>query len=225
MTAQQPAAALFDMDGTLVDGEPLCARARDDLARELGVAAPVAANAVGRPDRLIVAEMLGENASAAAQREALAWLTARTAELYQQGIDLMPGAADLLKAVHDAKIPMALVTSTDRQIAKHAIATLGGHYFKATVCGDEVGGLTKPNPRPYTYAAKLLGVEPSRCLAVEDSDTGAKAAVRAGCTVLVVPPPGVDVPPGPRRVFLDSLEDVTVQYLTALMTLRDPTRA
>ncbi|MGH8917897.1 MAG: HAD-IA family hydrolase, partial [Actinomycetes bacterium] len=75
---------------------------------------------------------------------------------------------------------------------------------------------TKPHPEPYLYAAAQLGVDPTRCVAVEDSPTGAAAAVAAGCTVLVVPSE-VPVDPGERRVLRDSLLGVDADLLGSLL--------
>jgi len=79
----------------------------------------------------------------------------------------------------------------------------------------------KPHPEPYLKAAALLGVEPQHCLAVEDSNTGARSAEAAGCTVLVVPN-HVPVLDGERRVFADSLAGAD---LTAFFTAGWATRA
>ena len=67
-----------------------------------------------------------------------------------------------------------------------------------TVCGDEVGGRNKPDPEPYLRASRLLGVDPARCIAVEDSPTGTRSAESAGLVVVVVPSE-VPVPAGERR--------------------------
>ena len=83
------------------------------------------------------------------------------------------------------------------------------------VCGDEVAA-TKPDPAPYLRAAELLGVDPTACVAVEDSPTGTRSAVAAGATVLVVPA-DVAVPTGHRRVHRDSLEGLGVDELRALL--------
>ena len=70
-------------------------------------------------------------------------------------------------------------------------------------------------PSPTTTAARRLGVAPADCVAIEDSDTGARSAEAAGCTVLVVPH-HVQVPEAPARVFTASLREVTLAYLQGL---------
>ena len=70
----------------------------------------------------------------------------------------------------------------------------------------------KPHPEPYLTAAAALGVPPEECVAIEDSNTGAKSAEAAGCLVLVVEN-HVPVLEGPRRVFRDTLAGLTVAEL------------
>jgi beta-phosphoglucomutase-like phosphatase (HAD superfamily) len=82
------------------------------------------------------------------------------------------------------------------------------------VTGDAVTR-GKPHPEPYQKAAAVLGVPPGRTLAIEDSNTGARSAEAAGCTVLVVPN-HVPVLPGARRVFRDSLDQMTFSSLSGL---------
>ena len=73
----------------------------------------------------------------------------------------------------------------------------------------------KPHPEPYLTAAAALGVPPEECVAIEDSNTGAKSAEAAGCLVLVVEN-HVPVLDGPRRVFRDTLAGLTAADLAAL---------
>jgi beta-phosphoglucomutase-like phosphatase (HAD superfamily) len=79
------------------------------------------------------------------------------------------------------------------------------------VTGDTVE-LGKPHPEPYLKAAAGLGVAPEDCLAVEDSNTGARSAESAGCTVLVIPN-HVTVLEGARRIFRDTLEGLDLSAL------------
>jgi beta-phosphoglucomutase-like phosphatase (HAD superfamily) len=86
--------------------------------------------------------------------------------------------------------------------------------FDVVVTGDNVAR-GKPHPEPYLHAARLLGVEPSACLAIEDSNTGARSAEAAGCLVVVVEN-HVPVAPGEQRVFLPTLAGMTPADLAAL---------
>jgi beta-phosphoglucomutase-like phosphatase (HAD superfamily) len=109
---------------------------------------------------------------------------------------------------------MALVTNTQRALTDRALNSIGVHYFSVTVCGDEVSR-GKPAPDPYLRAATLLQLQPSACLAIEDSVTGTASAEGAGCPVLVVPN-DVAVPHGPRRRHVATLAEVGVDDLRRL---------
>jgi HAD superfamily hydrolase (TIGR01509 family) len=151
-----------------------------------------------------------------------AWIDRRMGEVFRQDLPWRPGAAAALTAVRTAGLPMALVTSTERNLTEIALDTIGRGLFDVTVCGDEVDGLNKPLPEPYLKACRLLGVSPRRCVAIEDSPTGTASAVAAGCTVLVVPCE-VPVAAGERRVLRPSLAGLTVADLTAMLAEQEAT--
>ena len=90
-----------------------------------------------------------------------------------------------------------------RRFARSVVDALPAGTFEVVVTGDSVTR-GKPDPEPYLQAARLLGVPPRRCLAIEDTNTGARSAETAGAWVLVVPN-HVPVLEGERRVFRDSL--------------------
>jgi HAD superfamily hydrolase (TIGR01509 family) len=166
--------------------------------------------------RLLFAEVGIESPSADQLADGAAWIERRMAEVFLGDLPWRPGAASALAAVRASGVPTALVTSTERGLTEIALDTIGRSMFDVTVCGDEVDGLNKPLPEPYLKAARLLGVEPAACVAIEDSPTGTAAAVAAGCTVLVVPCE-VPVEPGERRVFRESLEGVDLAFLSGIL--------
>lgn len=215
----RPAAVLWDMDGTLVDTEPLWTVALADLAAHLGgrLSTQTRAAMVGT-DMPATLAMMFDDVRLVPQPAQLSsageWLTRRTGELFADGIPWRPGAAGALAAVHASGLPAALVTSTGRELTELVLDTIGRHRFRAMVCGDEVR-YTKPHPEPYRRAAELLGVAPQDCVAIEDSPSGAAAAEAAGCLVLVVPSE-VPVPAGPRRVHRASLAGLTAAELGRL---------
>jgi HAD superfamily hydrolase (TIGR01509 family) len=126
-----------------------------------------------------------------------------------------PGARELLEALRAEGVPSALVTMSWRSLADAVVAALPDGAFAVVVTGDEVAH-GKPHPEPYRAAARLLGVEPEDCVAIEDSNTGAKSAVAAGCTVLCVPH-HVPILEGERRVFVDSLRGLDTAGLADLV--------
>ncbi|MGW5054109.1 HAD family hydrolase [Actinokineospora sp. NPDC004072] len=209
------------MDGTLLDSEKLWDIPLYEYAAKLGAelshetrAAMVGSNIPTTMSLLFGAA--GLEPSTEEVREAVAWIDARIAELFRTDLRFRPGAEAALRAVRDSGVPTALVTSTERPLVEIALDTIGREFFDVVVCGDEVDGRNKPLPEPYLRAARLLGVDPTRCVAVEDSPTGTASAVAAGCAVLVVPCE-VPVEPGERRVLRDSLVGVDMGVLTAVM--------
>jgi HAD superfamily hydrolase (TIGR01509 family) len=210
-------AVLFDMDGTLLDSEKLWDVALDDLAAALG------GELSSRGRQLMVGSSLAR--SIAIMHEDLgvtadphssgAYLTERAAQLFRTALVWKPGARQLLRAVYDAGLPAALVTSTQRALTEIALDTLGRELFAASVCGDEVTH-PKPHPEPYLTAAALLGVAPDGCVAIEDSPLGIAAAEAAGCAVLAVPSE-VPIDLAPTRTVRNSLNGLTVADLAALI--------
>ncbi|KAA9154522.1 HAD family phosphatase [Amycolatopsis acidicola] len=208
------------MDGTLVDSEKLWDVALYEAADWLG-------GTLSEEQRLT---LVGSNMDATARyllevtgyavtpgrvAETGAWIRDRTADLFDDALPWRPGAREALAAVRAAGLPSALVTSTERALTELALNTIGREFFDITVCGDEVDGHNKPHPEPYLRAARLLGADPARCVAVEDSQPGTASAVAAGCVVLVVPN-DVPVEAGERRVFRTSLTGLDAPALRAL---------
>jgi HAD superfamily hydrolase (TIGR01509 family) len=217
----QPAAVLWDMDGTLLDSEKLWDIPLYEFADKLGgtLSLQTRQAMVGTNVPTTLSLLFGEvgiEPTAADLDDGAAWIAWRTEEVFREGLPWRPGAREALRAVRDSGLPMALVTSTERKLTEVALDTIGRELFDVTVCGDEVDGRNKPLPEPYLKAARLLGVDAAECVAIEDSPTGVSAAVAAGCTVLVVP---CDVPvdAGERRVFRDSLVGVDADLLAALI--------
>lgn len=209
-------AVLLDMDGTLVDSEKLWDISMHQLyARFGGVMTPQVRDATvgGSAEdviRIVYAD-LGLEPDPVHMADTADWLHDITGDLFDAGLPWCDGARELLDALADAGVRMALVTNTRRGLTERALDSIGRHYFEASVCGDEVPR-GKPAPDPYQRAAVLLGLDPSQCLAIEDSVTGSASAERAGCPVLVVPN-DVAVPASPRRRHVESLVDVDVPGL------------
>ncbi|CAA9257227.1 MAG: possible hydrolase [uncultured Corynebacteriales bacterium] len=211
-------AVLFDMDGTLVDSEPVWDEALNELARwlggELSAAARRATVGTNVPVSVRVVHADVDRPDADPELSA-AKLVAEAGARFSTGLRWLPGARELLAAVRAAGVPVALVTNTERALVDLALGPLVEELFDVSVCGDEVAH-SKPAPDPYLRAARLLGVDPATAVAIEDSPTGTAAAEAAGCPVLVVPTAAVPVPPGPRRTFRTTLAGVTPADLATL---------
>ncbi|MEV6835966.1 HAD-IA family hydrolase [Streptomyces sp. NPDC051133] len=205
-------AVLFDMDGTLVDTEQLWWEAVEQVAgRPLTDADQP--DVLGRPVEHTAAWLAGATGRAGA--ELAAELHREFAERVRTGIVPRPGALDLLDALAAAGLPAALVTASPRAVAEVVLDALGAHRFAATVTADDTAR-TKPAPDPYLAACRALGVDPSACVAVEDTETGVASAEAAGCAVLAVPslaPIGA----APGRIVRDSLAGTTVEELSRMV--------
>jgi HAD superfamily hydrolase (TIGR01509 family) len=128
-----------------------------------------------------------------------------------------PGARELLAECRHAGIPCALVTMSWRPLADAVIASAPTGSFAASITGDEVTN-GKPGPEPYAAAAAALGVDPRRCVAIEDSPTGVASATAAGCATLGVPHV-VPLAPAAGLAIVGSLADVALADLADLAGL------
>jgi HAD superfamily hydrolase (TIGR01509 family) len=207
------AAVLWDLDGTIVDTEPLWMAAEHELAAAHGGtwtdedALQLVGNSLIASGEYIKAK-IGLEMSA---EDVVEYLVERLAASLREHIEWRPGARELIKSLDAAGVPQALVTMSYASIAEPVAAALP---FGAVVTGDAVSR-PKPFPDPYLLAAERLGVDPARCLAIEDSVTGATSANAAGCDVLAIPH-FVDVPSADRRVLRPTLEGLTADSLDAL---------
>jgi HAD superfamily hydrolase (TIGR01509 family) len=208
---------LFDMDGLLVDTEPLWFEVECDIMARLGGRWSAADQQalVGGSLRRTVGYLLARATRRASRQDVARWLIAGMAELLgTREVPLLPGAAPLLAEVAAAGIGYALVTSSERVIMDAVIARIGVS-FPVTVCGGDVLR-PKPDPEPYLRAAALLGADPARCAALEDSPNGVLSAEAAGCRLIAVPSLA-PIPPRPGRVIAASLAEVDLARLRELV--------
>lgn len=187
-------AIFFDLDGTLVDTEVLALTAGMQAFADLGH--PVALDFMHRlvgVDIPTAGKIIKQIHPGLDQTKLQPlWQAGFLAAMQQQGLGLKPGAIELLT---NPGLPIALVTSSGRNEAHHKLAKAGiAQHFDLVITVDDVSA-PKPAPAPYLLAAERLGVNPARCLVFEDSETGAEAGHRAGCTVVQVP----DVVPSQGR--------------------------
>ncbi len=208
-----PQAVLFDMDGLLVDSEPLWFQVETDVMTRLG----------GTWTEADQQELLGsslpnsvryflDRANAPADPAQIAeWMIGGiVAKVRERGVTIMPGAAELVAEVEAAGLPSALVTSSQRRVVDAVLARTGLR-FPVVVCANDVTH-GKPDPESYLLAAKRLGAEPGRCLVLEDSIIGVTAAEAAGCQVVAVPALR-PIEPRPGRRVVRSLRGISISWL------------
>ncbi len=206
-------AVLFDLDGTLIDSEPMWWSAMDRVASHLGgsLTHELRTATTGQPIPTSVAMLLAHIGSDHDPEAAEELLLTKTGELFAEEVRWQPGAEELIDEIRAAGLKVALVTNSPRVVVDLALELLGDHRFDVTVAGDEVAR-GKPDPAAYLLAMGSLGLTAGACLAVEDSQSGTEAAVAAGVSVLVVPSE-VPVSDGPGRIFASSLLGATVEEL------------
>jgi HAD superfamily hydrolase (TIGR01509 family) len=214
---RRPDAVLWDMDGTLVDTEPYWIETEFALVEKHGGtwSTEHALNLVGN-DLIESGRYIREHSGIDVEpadivEELLDGVVARVGKR----VPWRPGAVELLVDLRANGVRCALVTMSYRRFVAPILAGLPADTFEVVVTGDAVTQ-GKPHPEPYQKAAAVLGIPPARTLAIEDSNTGARSAESAGCTVLVVPN-HVPVLPGDRRIFVSSLEGLTHSALPGLL--------
>lgn len=207
-TLARPAALLCDMDGTLVDTEHAWLDAVADFLRTQGHATDpeVLAPFAGAAIRDAASRLVREARTSLSEQETAELLDREFTARVSAGVTVQPGALRLLDRARELGVPTALVTASERHVADLVLETLGKHRFDTSVTSGE-SRRGKPHPDPYLTATAALGVDATACLAVEDTPTGATAALAAGCHLLAVPSvPGIN--PGPRTTLVTSLTEV-----------------
>jgi HAD superfamily hydrolase (TIGR01509 family) len=212
-------AVLFDMDGLLVDSEPLWTVGEIELAEHLGgtwsdeLKAAIIGTRLDTAIRTIL-EWYDVARGSAEVDAAMTFLLDRMVELYHDQLPVMPGALELVDALRDTGIRTALVSSSYRVLVDAVLDGVGRHRFDTTLAGDEVTH-GKPDPEPYLTACERLGVLPAEAVVLEDAISGVRSAEAAGCQVVAVPWIA-PIAEAPGRLVVASLKELTVERLLAL---------
>ena len=182
MGSFQARAVIFDLDGILVDSEPLYADALNRVMVREGVK-PLTEN----ESRSLIGTTVEDTWSAIKEMRSLTKpfeyyvgiYSPTLIEIFRAGLELQPGAMDVVQAVRDRGLPLGLATSSRREWVDVKLEVIGvNSMFDAVVTGDEVQK-GKPSPEIYLSVARLLDVPPAECLAIEDSPSGVASAVAA----------------------------------------------
>ena len=206
-------AILWDMDGTLVDSEPIWAAEEAKLMSEYGViwkesdSIACLGGPISRLDaymRNLIEEELEPNFLANR-------LVARMAERLTTDTKFAPGSYELLSQFRTANIPMALVTASNRGIMDSVLSSFNEKYFQVAICSEDVA-FSKPHPEGYLLAAKRLNVDIKRCLIIEDSLTGMRAARDSGAYLLGINPHS-SFEANDRSFFVNGLAETSMEYL------------
>ncbi len=184
-----PQAIIFDMDGLLVDSEPVWALAEGALLNERGkqwdieIQRPL----IGMRMRDFLVGIRSGYGLSDTVDELVAELIGRMTKLVPTQVVPRPGAPELLDYLLARGIPCAIASSSPMPIIDAVVTSQGwDRFFQTHVCGDDVTH-GKPAPDIYLEAARRIGIAPEACLALEDSPNGSRAAVAAGMVTIAVP--------------------------------------
>jgi HAD superfamily hydrolase (TIGR01509 family) len=210
-----PRAVIFDMDGLLLDSEPLYRLTWKAAASSLGfpIDDVLYERFVGRGN-VESEEILREHFGETFPLDEFHTRWSRDFADRLTTIATKPGAMELLAAIENRRIPKALATSSPRSLALRCLGDLASR-FDALAFGDEVSH-SKPAPDLFLLASQRLGIAPADCLVLEDSEAGVRAARAAGMDVILVPDivkPSDDTVATATRVC-ETLHDV-VRFLVA----------
>ncbi|WP_329355158.1 HAD family phosphatase [Vibrio natriegens] len=181
-------AAIFDMDGLLLDTERVCMRVFQEACevQQLPFYKEVYLSIIGRNAAGIEAifrKAYGNDLDRLHQE----WRTRYNAVVKHQAIPVKEGVVELLEWLKEQSLPIAVATSTAKDVAKIKLELAGlSKYIDNLTTGCEVSS-GKPDPEIYLLAANRLNVEPTKCLAFEDSNNGVRAAVAANMSTYQIP--------------------------------------
>ncbi len=211
---------MFDLDGVLIDSEPVWEQVRRRIVAEHGghwdadTQQRLMGMSAGEWSRYLSAD-LGVRLSPAQVAEAV---VGAMAQRYREHLPLLPGAVDAVRAMA-GRWPVGLASSAPKSLIETVLDTASLRPVFSAVMSTEEVPRGKPAPDIYLAVAARLGVRPGACAAVEDSSNGLRAAAAADCAVIAVPRP--EYPPdgdaiAAARLVLRSLAELTVGAVAAL---------
>ena len=177
---------IFDMDGVLVDSYQAHFESWRRVATKRGLQMTEAdfARTFGRTSREIIRQLWPGRFSDEDVSQFDGEKEAAYREILRHDFPQMPGAGDLLAALHEAGFRLAIGSSGPKEnVALVVQCMMNGHLISATVDGSEVSR-GKPDPQVFLLAAKKLGLRPEQCAVVEDAIAGVEAARRAGMAAI-----------------------------------------
>ena len=212
-----PAGCLFDLDGLLLDTEPLHGQAWAEAVGQFGgsASAELLLGLRGR-NKFDSASGLIEALQLTVSVEQLLAVQQPLARAKVRQARAMPGAERLVQHLQAAGVPLAIATSSGRESVEIKLAPHPWlQRIAVRVHGDDPQiQQGKPAPDLFIEAARRLHLEPAQCWAFEDSQAGAKAALAAGCRVFVVPAEGLSRSDYPSAVdWLSSLSETPLDQL------------
>ena len=206
-------AILFDMDGTLIDSEPLWLEAEIEIMEELGCNwdQQDQINCLGGPiDK--TENYMQERSN---NIKPFGYFTERLDDVMEKKLstklNLIPNALEIINDCKRSELKIALVTASSGRLMKAVLKRFPVGIFDAVVSYDDVKR-SKPDPEPYLLAAKTLGVDITNCVVIEDSLTGVQSGLNAGAQVIGIPHL-VKMPSNPNLRVVESLSEINMDRL------------
>ncbi|MFH0804994.1 MAG: HAD family phosphatase [Patescibacteria group bacterium] len=219
-------AVIFDMDGVIVDSEPLWERSTwEYLANKFGASfahrhlrsSTVNTNIRGRTQRYINTFLKRRFGIADAPEQIEADRLKILLALFRRHLALTPGTRKLLASLERHGYPIALASSSPRRVVNYVVRRFKiKRYFRITISGDDIRH-SKPNPEVFRAAARQLGHPLRETTIIEDSVSGVQAAVRAGAKLVAIRKPYTPVRFLKRASFIArDLRQVTLKKIQSL---------
>ena len=180
-------AILFDMDGTIIDSEPLWLQAEIQVMAELGCHwdEQDQINCLGGPMERTEKYMQDRSGNV----KPYGYFGQRLNEVmklkFVKDLELIPNALELIRKSKEAGLKTALVTASGRELMNSALTRFPENSFDIAISRDDVAN-SKPHPEPYLMAAERLKVKIDECLVLEDSMTGVRAGLDSGAQVVAI---------------------------------------
>ena len=201
------------MDGLFLDSEPHWHEAEMQMMKENGYdwQPEDQLHCLGGPLSRVAEYMSDCLKGSKSAKELEAIIIAEMTQRLSKAVPLMPGALNFSKMVSENGVRQGLVSASPRPIVDGVLSGLNEKYFDISVAAGDIER-TKPFPDPYLHAAKLLDVDISECIILEDSPTGVTAAVASGAFVVAIPH-YVKIQETPRLKVIASFADIDITNL------------
>jgi len=180
---------IFDMDGVLIDSEIHWKEIQSDFLRGIipSWSEEDQVQLIGLSAHDVYRRLVDHYQLSMTMQEYFSYYKDITAEIYGRRCNMLPGSFELLEHLKEKNIQVSLASSSphawiDIVLARFELST----FFNFVVSADDLGGVGKPDPGIYLKTAELMKVEPSQCLAIEDSSKGVTSAVSAGMTCIAI---------------------------------------
>ena len=206
-------AILFDMDGTLIDSEPLWLEAEIEIMEELGYNwdQQDQINCLGGPIDKTENYMQDRSNNI----KPFGYFTEKLDDVMEKKLstklNLIPNALEIINDCKRSELKIALVTASSGRLMSAVLKRFPVGIFDTTVSYDDVKR-SKPDPEPYLLASKTLGVDITNCVVIEDSLTGVQSGLNAGAQVIGIPHL-VKMPSNPNLRVVESLSEINIDRL------------